>query len=87
MTKIRAYGSTIVARVDDDESKSEGGIILTTSAKDAPRWVSVISVGHEVSAHLQGARILIRKHAGQAFQFEGENLVALRPEDVIAQEW
>ena len=92
-TKIRPLADRlIVRRVEDQEQKSVGGIIIPDTAKEKPQEGKVVAVGRgklndegkviplDVKA---GDRILFGKYSGSEIKIDGEEHLILREEDVL----
>ena len=82
----------IVKRVEEQEQKSAGGIIIPDSAKEKPQEGKVLAVGKgktnddgktiplDVKA---GDRILFGKYSGSEIKVEGEECLILREDEVL----
>jgi chaperonin GroES len=82
----------VVKRLEADE-KTAGGIVLPDSAKDRPQQGRVLSVGDgrllpggkrmkpQVS---EGDRIVFSSYAGTEVDVDGDELLILREEDILA---
>jgi chaperonin GroES len=82
----------IVKRIDEQEQRSAGGIIIPDTAKEKPQEGKVIAVGKgkvneegkvlplDVKA---GDRILFGKYSGSEIKIDGEEHLILREEDVL----
>jgi chaperonin GroES len=92
-TRIRPLADRlIVKRVEDQEQKSAGGIIIPDTAKEKPQEGKVVAVGRgklnddgkviplDVKA---GDRILFGKYSGSEVKIDGEEHLILREEDVL----
>ncbi len=82
----------IVSRIDEGEQKI-GGIIIPDSAKEKPQQGKVISVGDgkvkddgkRVPLDVKsGDTILFGKYSGQDIKLEGEDLLIMREDEVLA---
>jgi chaperonin GroES len=81
----------IVRRMDKEEERSAGGIIIPDTAKEKPQEGKVIAVGpgrREDGKILAvdvkvGDRILFGKYAGNEIKLDGEEHLILREEDVL----
>ena len=92
-TKFRPlHDRVVVKRIDADE-KTKGGIIIPDSAKEKPLEGIVRAAGPgknsdrgEVTplAVQEGNRILFGKYAGTEIKIQGEDLLILREDDVLA---
>ena len=90
---IRPLHDRIVAKRIEHEEEVRGGIIIPDSAKDKPQEAEVIAVGpgkmDEKGNRLVvdvkvGDRVLIGKYSGNEIKVDGEDLVILREDDVLA---
>ena len=92
-TRIRPLADRlIVKRVDEQEQKSAGGIIIPDTAREKPQEGKVVAVGRgklnddgkviplDVKA---GDRILFGKYSGSEIKIDGEEHLILREEDVL----
>ena len=87
------YDRIIVQRVEEGEQTSGGGIIIPDSAKEKPQEAEVVAVGPgkrsdkgdvtplDVKA---GDKVLVGKYAGNEVSVDGEDLVILREDEVLA---
>jgi chaperonin GroES len=91
---IQPLGDRIVIKQVEAESKTKGGILLPDSAKEKPQEAKVVAVGKgktlengsvkplEVKV---GDKILYGKYSGtEVTTKEGEELIILKEEDVLA---
>jgi chaperonin GroES len=91
--KIRPLADRLVVKRTQEEEKTKGGIIIPDSAKEKPLEGVVVAVGSgkalkngksvplDVKA---GDKVLFGKYSGTEVKVEGEELVLLREEDVLA---
>ncbi len=92
-TRIRPLADRlIVKRLEEQEQKSSGGIIIPDTAKEKPQEGKVVAVGRgklnddgkviplDVKA---GDRILFGKYSGSEVKIDGEEHLILREEDVL----
>jgi len=91
---IKPLGDRIVVKPLEAESKSKGGILLPDTAKEKPQEAKVMAVGKgkvlengtvkapEVKV---GDKVLYGKYSGNEITTkEGEELLILREEDILA---
>ncbi len=83
----------LVERLDEDESKSSGGIIIPDSAKEKPQQGKVVAVGNgkkkddgtvvalDVKA---GDRILFGKYSGNDVKVDDNEYLIMREDEVLA---
>jgi chaperonin GroES len=92
MKVIPLYDRVLLKRLEEQEVK-KGGIIIPDTAKEKPLEAEVIAVGKgrfegekliplEVKA---GDKVLIGKFSGTEVTIEGEELVIVREEEILAK--
>jgi chaperonin GroES len=86
------YDRILVSRLESEE-KTKGGIIIPDSAKEKPLEGKVVAVGNgkilddgkvRELAVKKGDKILFGKYSGTEIKVDGEELVILREDDVLA---
>jgi chaperonin GroES len=93
MAKFRPLQDRIlVKRLDKDEQKTAGGIIIPDTAKEKPQEAEVIAIGNGkrletgVTQPLDvkvGDRILFGKYSGSEIKIDGEEHLILREDEVL----
>ena len=90
---VRPLYDRILARRLDSETKTKGGIIIPESAKEKPLEGKVVSTGKgkiledgavRPLAVKEGDKILFGKYSGQEIKIDGEELVIIREDDILA---
>ena len=91
--KIRPLQDRLVVKRTQEEEKTKGGIIIPDTAKEKPLEGVVVAVGSgkavkggkviplDVKA---GDKVLFGKYSGTEVKVDGEELVLLREDDVLA---
>ena len=91
--KIRPLHDRVIVKRLDEERTSPGGIVIPDSAAEKPSQGKIISVGKgkilengsvrplDVKA---GDKILFGKYSGTEVKVDGEDLLVMREEDVMA---
>src|SRR4051794_5841208 len=91
--KIRPLSDRLVVKRTVEEEKTKGGIIIPDSAKEKPLEGVVVAVGSGKSIKSgkvipldvkAGDKILFGKYSGTEVKVDGEELVLLREDDVLA---
>ena len=91
--KIRPLHDRVVIRRTEEERTSPGGIVIPDSATEKPIKGEVVAVGKgklldsgEVRALdlKEGDRVLFGKYSGTEVKVEGEELLVMREEDIMA---
>jgi chaperonin GroES len=91
--KIRPLSDRLVVKRTQEEEKTKGGIIIPDTAKEKPLEGVVLAVGS--GTHLKngkvvpmdvktGDKVLFGKYTGTEVKVDGEDLVLLREDDVLA---
>ena len=91
--KVRPLQDRVLIRRVEEEEKTAGGIIIPDSAKEKPQEGVIVAAGRgkvrddgNITA-LDVAvndRVLFGKYAGTDVTVDGEELVILREEDILA---
>ena len=91
--KIRPLHDRVIVKREDEERKSPGGIVIPDTAAEKPIRGKVVAVGKgkiledgkvrplDVKV---GDRILFGKYGGNEVKVDGEDLLVMREEDVMA---
>ena len=83
----------IVRRVEDQEQKSAGGIIIPDTAKEKPQEGEVLAAGNgkvldngtKVALDVKvGDKVLFGKYSGTDITLDGEDVLILREDEVLA---
>jgi chaperonin GroES len=91
--KIRPLQDRLVVKRTQEEEKTKGGIIIPDSAKEKPLEGTVVAVGSGKSVKggkvipldvKEGDKVLFGKYSGTEVKIDGEDLVLLREDDVLA---
>jgi chaperonin GroES len=91
--KIRPLGDRILVKREDAAETVRGGIIIPDTAKEKPQEGKVIAVGKghtdddgkRIALEVKkGDKVLIGKYAGTEVKIDGDELIILREDDVLA---
>jgi len=91
--KVRPLYDRLVVKRVEPEPETKGGILIPETAKEKPQQGTVIAAGGgkamddgTVRALLvsPGDRVLFDKFVGSEFQFDGEQHLIIREDDVLA---
>ena len=90
--KIKPLGDRVVIKNLEAEETTRGGIILTNSAKEKPVMAEVLAVGpggnvdgKEIVMHVaEGQKVIYSKYAGTEVKLDGEELIIVRQNDILA---
>jgi chaperonin GroES len=91
--RVEPLGDKVVIKRLEADEKTAGGIVLPDSAQEKPQQGRVLSVGdgrllpdgrrasHQVS---EGDRVLFSSYAGTEVSVEGEDLLIMSEDDILA---
>jgi chaperonin GroES len=90
---IRPLHDRVLVRRLEDETTTPGGIVIPDSAKEKPAQGEIVAAGNgkildsgEVRALdvKVGDKVLFGKYAGTEVKVEGEELLVMREDDIVA---
>jgi chaperonin GroES len=93
MAKLRPLNDKIIVKRLKAESKTKGGIVLPDTAKEKPKEGKVVALGKgrmlengkrvpfQVKA---GDKIIFTSYAGSEIKIDGEEMMIMSEEDVLA---
>jgi len=91
--KLRPLHDRVIVKRLEEERKSAGGIVIPDTAAEKPSMGEVVAVGPgktDENGKLQpmgvkaGDKILFGKYSGTTVKIDGEELLVMREEDVMA---
>ncbi len=91
--KIRPLHDRVVVRRTEDERKSPGGIVIPDTAAEKPMQGEVLAVGNgklEDGGNRRpldvkvGDKVIFGKYAGTEFRQDGEEVLMMREDDIMA---
>ena len=91
--KIRPLNDRVVVRRTEEEETTAGGIVIPDNAKEKPIRGEVVAVGlgkvlengdNRAPEVKVGDKVLYGKYAGTEIKLEGEDLLVMREDDILA---
>lgn len=91
--KLRPLYDRLVVKRLEEEDKSAGGIIIPDSAKEKPQKGEVVAAGNGKKTEegkiipldvKVGDKILFGKYSGNEIKMDGDELLILREEEILA---
>lgn len=79
---VKPVGDRVLVKVDEEETRTVGGVLLPSAAQSKPTAGSVVAKGDAESVAL-GDRVVYSKYAGTEVEMSGKGHVLLKEEDVI----
>ena len=84
---MKPINDRVVVKPAPAEAKTAGGIIIPDTAKEKPQRGEVIAVGpgkDEIKPTVSaGDIVLYGKYAGQELNYEGEDYLIMREDDIL----
>jgi chaperonin GroES len=93
MSKLRPLHDRVIVKRLEEERISAGGIVIPDSATEKPTRGKVIAAGAGLiqkdgsvrpMSVKEGDTVLFGKYAGQEIKIDGEELVFLKEDDIVA---
>ena len=93
MAKLRPLGDKILVKRVEAETKTKSGIVLPDSAKEKPKRGKIIAVGdgkrldngeRAKFSVKKGDEVLFTSYGGTEIKVEGEELLIMSEDDVLA---
>lgn len=90
---LRPLHDRVIVKRLDQETRTASGIVIPESAAEKPDQGEIVAVGpgrrgddgKRVEPDIKvGERVLFGKYAGQAVKVDGNELLVLREEDIVA---
>jgi chaperonin GroES len=86
--KVTPLHDRVIIRPAKAEEKTAGGIIIPDTAKEKPQRGVVVAAGpgkkDEPVTVKEGDTVLYGKYAGTEIQIDGEDLLIMRENDILA---
>ncbi len=90
--KLKPLADRVIIKMVEAQETTKGGLILTASAKEKPEIAEVLAVGpggivngKEVVMEVSvGDKVIVGKYAGTNVKVEGEELLIVRQDEILA---
>ena len=92
--KVRPLGDKIIVKRAEAADRTDSGIFLPESAKDKPKEGKIVALGNgflnrETGDYLpftvkKGDAVLFSSYAGTEIKIDGEDLIIMTEEDILA---
>lgn len=85
---IKPLGARVVIKRMEALEKTEGGLILSASAKEKPQEAEVLAVGagtEDEKMELKvGDKVIFSKYGGTELKYRGEEYTIINQKDILA---
>lgn len=90
--KLKPLSDRVVIKMLEAEEKTEFGLLLSSSAKEKPQVAEVLAVGpggivdgKEVVMQVKvGDKVITSKYSGTEVKVDGEEVIIVRQNDILA---
>lgn len=90
--KLKPLSDRVVIKMSEAEETTASGIFLATTAKEKPQVAEVLAVGpggivdgKEVKMQVKvGDKVITSKYSGTEVKIDGEELIIVRQNDILA---
>jgi chaperonin GroES len=84
--KIKPLADRVLVKLEKNEAKTAGGIIIPDTAQEKTQTGSVVAVGDdtEVIKVSVGQKVMYDKYAGTQIKVDSEEHLILKMQDIIA---
>ena len=85
-TTVTPLGDNVLIQPDEAKKQTEQGIYLPeTSSKEKPQGGVIIAIGEGKDIKVKkGQKVLFRKYSGTEVKVDGEELLIIKNEDLLA---
>ncbi len=93
MSKLRPLGDKIIVKRLEAETKTKSGIVLPDSAKEKPKRGKILAIGDGKRLEngerapftvKKGDEVIFTSYAGTEIKLEGEEVMIMSEDDVLA---
>lgn len=89
---VKPLGDKVVIKKLQAEETTKSGIVLTSSAQEKPQIAEIIAVGPggkvdgvEIKMEVKkGQKVIVRDYAGTTVKIDGEEIIIVRQDDILA---
>ncbi len=89
---LKPLADRVVIKMIESEETTKSGIILASSAKEKPQIAEVLAVGpggnvegNNIEMYVKkGDKVVVSKYAGTEVKYEGEDLIIVKQNDILA---
>jgi chaperonin GroES len=82
--KIKPIKDRVAIKQDEAQDKTMSGLILPDSAKEKPLSGEVIAVGPQCKEVEVGEKVYYQKYRGTEVDQDGDTIILMREEDILA---
>jgi len=81
---MKPVNDNLIIQLPAIETTTASGLVIPETAVKAPQLATVIAVADDQTKVKAGNQLIIRQHAGQTFEHDGEEYQLIHLSDVMA---
>ena len=85
---LKPLADRVVIKMKENEETTKSGIILAGASKEKPQFAEVLEVGpgtEKIKMEVKkGDSVVVSKYAGTEIKYQGEDLVIVSQDDILA---
>ena len=85
---LKPLADRVVIKMLENEETTKSGIILAGASKEKPQFAEVLEVGpgtEKIKMEIKkGDSVVVSKYAGTEIKYQGEDLVIVNQDDILA---
>ena len=85
---LKPLADRVVIKMKENEETTKSGIILAGASKEKPQYAEVLEVGpgtEKIKMEVKkGDSVVVSKYAGTEIKYQGEDLVIVSQDDILA---
>ncbi len=82
---LKPLSKNVVLKKEEEQTKTESGIILTTESKSLPSIAKVLAVGPKCESGLKaGDHVVFKEYSGTKVKMKAEEYIVIEEDDILA---
>ena len=88
---LKPLADRVIIKMLEGEETTKSGIILSEASKEKPQIAEVIAVGpgkedgKKIAMYIKvGDNVVINKYSGTEIKYQGEDLIIVKQDDILA---
>ena len=85
---LKPVGDRVLIKMKENDDTTKSGIILSGASKEKPQFAEVLEVGpgtEKVKMEVEkGDKVVVSKYAGTEIKYEGQEIIIVSQNDILA---
>ena len=85
---LKPLGDRVLIKMKENHDTTKSGIILSGASKEKPQFAEVLEVGpgtDKIKVEVEkGDKVVVSKYAGTEIKYEGQELIIVSQNDILA---